>query len=211
MHGVWTPKKDETGSWAVPTAADNDSYNYKALQLDAEVALESDPICNSSGCTQYKHPKKKLGYELNYKVPDFGVDPDVVANHRSLEIAEGQWNHKLSLGTEESKDKYHNPAKDVDYNFKPDLDGDVITTQKNLKNSEVRLGHTYQLAELESDPACSSAGCWKSEYTKKREDKIVQYPDPKVDGLDHDVIVTLNNEKNASGALQHNWNPLKFD
>ena len=128
MHGVWTPKKDETGSWAVPTAADNDSYNYKALQLDAEVALESDPICNSSGCTQYKHPKKKLGYELDYKVPNFGVDPDVVTNFHSLDIAEGRLNHKLSLGTEESKEKYHNPAKDVDYDFKPELDGDVVVS-----------------------------------------------------------------------------------
>lgn len=41
---VWEHKKDKP----VPTAT--------ALNTAADVHLESDPICNSSGCTQYLHP-----------------------------------------------------------------------------------------------------------------------------------------------------------
>ena len=32
------------------------------------------------------------------------------------------------MGTAESKAKYHNAAKDTEYNFDPKLDKDVITT-----------------------------------------------------------------------------------
>ena len=32
------------------------------------------------------------------------------------------------MGTAESKAKYHNKAKDTEYNFEPKLDHDVITT-----------------------------------------------------------------------------------
>merc|ERR1719499_1459704 len=38
----------------------------------------SDPICNSEGCTQYLHPKGKDKYPINYSVPDFGVDHDII-------------------------------------------------------------------------------------------------------------------------------------
>jgi len=33
--------------------------------------------------------------------------------------------HEWIMGTEESKKKHHNPAKDVDYNFAPELDGNI--------------------------------------------------------------------------------------
>jgi hypothetical protein len=126
--------------------------------------IESDPICSSAGCTQYKHKKKPLGYKINYPVPNFGVDTDIIDNHASLELAESMKSHKLEMGTEASKAKWHNPAKDVDYNFAPKLDGDIITTHKNLADTETNLGHHWALAvqldsDIESDPICSSAGC----------------------------------------------------
>jgi hypothetical protein len=46
----------------------------------------------------------------------------------SLSIAEEQKKHKLIMGTPESKAKYHNAAKDTEYNYNPKLDKDVITT-----------------------------------------------------------------------------------
>ena len=46
----------------------------------------------------------------------------------SLSIAEEQKKHKLIMGTPESKAKYHNKAKDTEYNYNPKLDKDVITT-----------------------------------------------------------------------------------
>jgi hypothetical protein len=60
--------------------------------------------------------------------------------------------------------KWKNPAKDTNYNFKPELDSDVTHTQKHLGDAENRLGswdlhqHRNEI-HLESDPICSSAGC----------------------------------------------------
>jgi len=73
------------------------------LQLDSE----SDPICSSAGCTQYEHPKKK-GYPMDYPVPDFGKDHDILGVDSSLESAEKQLKHKfvindLPKGTPEPK------------------------------------------------------------------------------------------------------------
>ena len=85
------------------------------LQLNAE----SDPICSSAGCTQYPHPKKPLGYDINYPVPNFGGDPDIKTTARSIEIGEETHNHKLIMATPESKAKWHNAAKDTMYNFAP--------------------------------------------------------------------------------------------
>lgn len=55
------------------------------VQLDASV--ESDPICSSAGCTQYKHANKKLGYPINYPVPNLGVDKQITETEKSLEWA----------------------------------------------------------------------------------------------------------------------------
>jgi len=61
IHGTWTPPLDET-----------------------EIQLDSDPICSSAGCTQYKHKKTPLGYALNYPVPNNGVDRDITDTHASV-------------------------------------------------------------------------------------------------------------------------------
>merc|ERR1712032_508390 len=128
IHGQWKLHPDD----------------YFQVQTDEQ--SESDPICSSAGCTQYKHKKKPLGYKINSPVPNFGVDTDIIDNHASLELAEGMKSHRLALGTEASKAKWHNPAKDVDYNFAPKLDGDIITTNKNLADTEKNLGHHWALA-----------------------------------------------------------------
>merc|ERR1719331_582690 len=112
---------------------------------DIQTAVDagSDPICSSAGCTQYKHKKKDRGYKINYPVPNFGVDTDIVDNHASLATAEDALSHKLIMATAKSKAKWANPAKDVDYNFAPKLDADVRTTQKNPGDSEANLGHKW--------------------------------------------------------------------
>lgn len=130
---TWTPTQDENGHWDVPEAHSNKSYTYAAVQK------RSDPICSSAGCTQYKHKKKELGYPINYPVPNNGRDKDdVVTTEHSLEVAEGQTNHKWDF--EFSKDKPLNPAKKVLYDDKPALDSDVIHTRSHMKQAEGRLG-----------------------------------------------------------------------
>jgi hypothetical protein len=63
------------------------------------------------------------------------------------------------MGTDFNKEKFHNRAKDVDYNFAPALEGDMIDSASNLKTAEAQLGRQYSLVQLESDPICNSAGC----------------------------------------------------
>ena len=138
--------KDIKDSLTHTAAAEKKLGPMSYVQAGTELHLESDPICSSAGCTQYKHKKKPLGYKINYPVPNFGVDTDIVDNHASLELAESMKSHKLGLGTEASKAKWHNPAKDVDYNFAPKLDQDIITTNKNLADTQKNLGHVWELA-----------------------------------------------------------------
>ena len=118
-------------------------WEIKDLQVDESINLDSDPICSSAGCTQYKHKKPKLGYDINYPVPSFGADPDMAATMENEALASKMVNHHWDFGTEESKAKWHNPAKDTDYNFAPDLDGDMIATAKHLGDTEKRLKHKW--------------------------------------------------------------------
>merc|ERR1712226_618979 len=108
------------------------------------IRLVSDPICNSAGCTQYKHPdSKEAKYDMDYFVPHFGMDRDIQGSLENLHVAEGIVKHHW-VGID--KDKYANPAKKVDYNFAPKLDGDIVASQKNLADTEKRLDHTYELS-----------------------------------------------------------------
>merc|ERR1719198_2032077 len=93
------------------------------------VTIKSDPICNSAGCTQFLHPKK------DDFVPDFGRDHEINQNFNSLKIAENQLNHNWDFPT----GKYSN-KKVVKYKMDVPLDEDVVTTKKNLKDSESTLG-----------------------------------------------------------------------
>lgn len=117
--------------------------DYELLRTHADMHLESDPICSSAGCGQYKHKKAPRGYDINYFVPNFGVDTDITDSHASLGLAEGALAHKLEMGTEKSKAKWHNVAKDTDYNFAPKLDADMIHTAKHLGDAESSLGHRW--------------------------------------------------------------------
>merc|ERR1719230_2441702 len=75
-------------------------HKYTLLQLNAE----SDPICSSAGCTQYKHPDSKaVDWPMNYPVPHFGMDRDIQGGLVNLEAAEKIVGHKLEMGTAESK------------------------------------------------------------------------------------------------------------
>ena len=67
------------------------TYAQAIKQMESDFVqtdIESDPICSSAGCTQYKHKKKELGYDIDYAVPDFGVDHEILASHASLDQAE---------------------------------------------------------------------------------------------------------------------------
>jgi hypothetical protein len=139
--------KANFAQWNGPaTDAFSSEHHRELLGTEIDMHLESDPICSSAGCTQYKHKKKPRGYDIDYPVPDFGVDTDILDNHASLELAEKMKGHVLEMGTERSKAKWHNPAKDVDYNFNPKLDADIVSTDQHLADAENRLNHHWELA-----------------------------------------------------------------
>merc|ERR1719213_119822 len=178
--------------------------------LDSDMQIQSDPICSSAGCTQYKHKKKALGYDIDYAVPNFGRDHDINDNFDSIKLAEGMIGHNLQLGTAASKAKWKNPAKDVDYNFRPALDGDVITTQKNLGDAETNLGHKWVIDDIQldsdvkvdSDPICSSAGCDQYKHKKKPRGYDINYPVPNF-GQDHDINDSFHSLAISEDALSH--------
>jgi hypothetical protein len=75
----------------------------------------------------------------NYFVPNFGQDNEINENKESLKLAESMIGHTFDFPNA----KWKNPAKDTDYNFRMALDEDVISTQKNLADSENKLGHHW--------------------------------------------------------------------
>jgi len=130
---TWAPKQDANGYWTVPEAADNSSYAYNPDQYInnnglVQLNTESDPICSSSGCGQYKHVSSAPSHPMDYPVPDFGQDHDVMDTISNERVASKVVGHKWAFNTPESKMKYANKAKDVDYNFAPALDSDVTST-----------------------------------------------------------------------------------
>jgi hypothetical protein len=62
--------------------------SYSLLQTDADVNMGSDPICASSGCTQYKQKVKERGYKIDYFVPHFGEDNDMTDGKNNLKLVE---------------------------------------------------------------------------------------------------------------------------
>jgi hypothetical protein len=206
IHGAWNPAQDKDGNWIVPKAIDNRSYSY-----DSEnVQLADDPICNSAGCTQYLHPEAPKGHPVDYPVPSFGADPDIETTANSISIGEAQYNHKIIMGTEESKAQWHNPAKDVDYNFAPALDHDIVTSQKNLANTEQILGSTMDV-QTSSDPICSSAGCTQYEWPAPPKGHPVDYPVPNFGAQDSDIAANFNSLAAAEKIQNHHWNFHFYD
>merc|ERR1712032_1653706 len=190
--------------------------DYELLRTHADMHLESDPICSSAGCGQYKHKKAPRGYDINYFVPNFGVDTDISASHASLGLAEGALGHKLEMGTEKSKAKWQNVAKDTDYNFAPKLDADMIHTAKHLGDAESSLGHKWVIndvqldsgldseVKLESDPICSSAGCTQYKHKKKKLGYDIDYFVPHF-GADNDINDNFASLKTAERMLDHHF------
>ena len=77
-------------------------------------------------------------------MPSFGADPDIVGSLDNIKLAEAKLKWNITLGTEESKKKWHNVAKDTLYNFAPSLDDDIKITQKNIEDTSELLNHPFE-------------------------------------------------------------------
>ena len=90
-------------------------------KVDAEFKLmqvRSDPICNSFGCTQYLHPTKD-SHPVDYPVPDFGMDHDIISTQNS------------SSNAEKSLDREWNPPS---FNDVPKVDAEFKLMQQRSDN-----------------------------------------------------------------------------
>ena len=68
------------------------------------------------------------------------MDRDIAGGLANIPVAEGIVGHKwTSMGTDENKEKFHNKAKDVDYNFAPELDSNVRDSIGHMHATETRM------------------------------------------------------------------------
>ena len=90
------------------------------------------------------------------------MDHDIKNTLEDERVASALVGHAWSFKTPESWEKYRIRAKDVDYNFDPELDEDMRTSLNNAANASMTVGgpgYKWDLVQLQSDPICSSAGC----------------------------------------------------
>ena len=148
--------------------------------------MQSDPICSSAGwpCDQNT---KKFPYPINYKVPNFGVDEDIINTQKHISDQEKAKNHV--------------------WKPKQDENGAWIVPKAHANGS-----YTYKkpsLAQLQSDPVCHSAGCPKSKWFGKenKNGENILYPDV-VDkfGYDEDIIDSVGSEMSVTKKMNRKLN-----
>ena len=147
MYGQFVPVKDEDGLWRV-----GKETNF----VQTELSMESDPICNSAGCTQYKHPdlQDKNKWPINYAVPNFGMDRHIIDSLADTKVAEQIVGHTWTWKEKKKPKAVKYPGEERG------LDSDMVASLDNLSAVEKKHG-TWDLVQLdtESDPICSSGGC----------------------------------------------------
>jgi len=106
------------------------------MQAQVDIQMESDPICSSSGCDQYKQPAGTPPPPMDYFVPNFGMDHDIIATGDNEKVASALVGHAWNFKTPESFEKWRNRAKDADYNFAPELSEDMVTSANSAQIAE---------------------------------------------------------------------------
>lgn len=169
-------------------------------QVDAEINLESDPICSSAGCTQYKHPAGPAGHPVDYFVPNFGQDHEIKAGFNAIKQAEKQ------LGVEW---KWTKPEKEevVEPYMRREMDPDIAATQKHLADAEQTYGPwDVQTLQLESDPICDSSGCNQYNHPPLPETAApthpMDYPVPNF-GVDQEILDSMASLSEAEEQRGH--------
>ena len=72
------------------------------------------------------------------------MDRTTAGDLENIPVAEGIVGHQwTSMGTDFNKLKFHNGAKDADYNFDPALDEDIIVSKANQAKAELTRNKKY--------------------------------------------------------------------
>jgi len=73
---------------------------------------------------------------MDYFVPNFGMDKDILATEQNEKVASALVGQAWSFKTPESWEKWRNRAKDVDYNFDPELSEDMVVSANSAAIAE---------------------------------------------------------------------------
>jgi len=73
---------------------------------------------------------------MDYFVPNFGMDHDILASETDEKVASALVGHAWAFKTPESWEKWRNRAKDARYNLDPELSEDMRVSLKNMKFAE---------------------------------------------------------------------------
>ena len=171
--------------------------------------MQSDPICSSAGCSQYKQPEGPPDHPMDYKVPNFGMDKEIIGSIDDEKVASALVGHAWAFKTPESWEKYRNRAKDTDYNFAPELSEEMKTSLNSAKIAENQLDKPFNwdfvVTEMKDDPCYSSLGnCLQTLPPTEGAGYPMDYKVPSF-GPDPDMVGTMANEKIASTMIGHAW------
>lgn len=160
------------------------SEDVKALKTKYRPPAGSNPWHKEVKSNTWVAPD----WDVNYFVPDFGVDNDVLNTQKHLADSEGKLGHKLFATFKKSE------GHPVDYfvpNFGADQN-DVRLTQSNIEEAEQELGHKFQADFKPAGPAPPK-----------------DYFVPNF-GVDNDIKDNTQNLLNAEKKLDHKlWKDYK--
>ena len=109
-------------------------YTLLALvSFAAAKHTQREPLVGNSG--SWKDKKKPGGPPKDYKVPNFGVDRDIVDTRKHLAAAEKRLKHKWVVSTKKPE-----PPLDLSKLRRPDfgVDRDIAITHRHMKAAEAR-------------------------------------------------------------------------
>lgn len=142
--------------------------------------VQSDPICNSSGCTQYKHKHQKPDHDVDYPVPSYGPDQDIATTQKNIADLEVKFPESFAqIDSQVEREPLltwsptaHKAGHKVDY-FVPNFgakDEDIANTQKNIRELEAKYPSFIQTdSEISREPLAtwspsSKKGGFKKDY-----------------------------------------------
>ena len=70
---------------------------------------------------------------MNYYVPDFGMDSDIITTTENIAAAEEKFDHRLDFAEKKKQ-------KPVEYKTNKEKDRDIKVSEENLKSTEKKLG-----------------------------------------------------------------------
>ena len=107
------------------------------MKFFAIVALSAVSAINREPLRSWSPTPKADAFKMNYGVPHFGEDPDMIATRVSTSIAEKQYNHYVWPADDPAP-----PKRDY---FVPHFgeDTDISATKSNIANAEKTHSHAF--------------------------------------------------------------------